>query len=196
MLQHEGACPVNEAKNRLRKFYYDVDVKSGMCSKCHPCKLGAAKAIELIEAIQSGKGEERHVSLLMTIARNMKEGSMCKKGKDQADMLSEMLGKAGDNFSRHVLGVCDHRECPSLTDYEINAERCTMCDACRASCPSSAVEGQKKEPYKTGFMPYRIRQKRCTHCGACLAVCPEGAVVVTSAIEAHAAGRSDAATAE
>ncbi len=44
--------------------------------------------------------------------------------------------------------------------------------------PDFAIEGQKKQPYKSGFTPYRIRQKRCTHCGECIKVCPEGAVII------------------
>jgi ferredoxin len=53
-----------------------------------------------------------------------------------------------------------------------------MCDKCREVCKDFAIEGQKKQPYKTGFTPYRIRQKRCTHCGECIKVCPEGAVYI------------------
>ena len=39
MSQSENKCPVNQTRARLDKFYND-DSKDGMCSKCHPCKLG------------------------------------------------------------------------------------------------------------------------------------------------------------
>ena len=144
----------------------------------------SSNAIRIIELIQEGRGEKRHVTLLRNIARNMKDGSMCKKGKDHADMLSEFLTTYSEDFCRHVRGICDDQECPSLVQYMINGDRCTMCDVCRVACPSTAIEGQKREPYKTGFMPFRVRQKRCTHCGLCLAVCPEGAVYVPADVTA------------
>jgi ferredoxin len=177
MLTNDNKCPVNQTKIALKHFYTD-ESKNGMCSKCHPCKLGLYDAIQILETIQAGKGEKRHVSLLKRIALDVKDGSMCKKGKDHADILNNFIVIYAEDLCRHVKGICDDHECKSLVSYDINASQCTMCGKCQEACPSSAIEGQKSEPYKTGFMPFRIRQKRCTHCGECLAVCPEGAVFV------------------
>jgi len=177
MLTNDNKCPVNQTKIALKHFYTD-ESKNGMCSKCHPCKLGLYDAIQILETIQAGKGEKRHVSLLKRIALDVKDGSMCKKGKDHADILQNFIVIYAEDLCRHVKGICDDHECTSLVTYDINADQCTMCGKCQDVCPSSAIEGQKSEPYKTGFMPFRIRQKRCTHCGECLAVCPESAVFV------------------
>ena len=177
MSTNDNKCPVNQTKLALKQFYTD-ESKNGMCSKCHPCKLGVYDAIQILETIQAGKGEKRHVSLLKRIARDVKDGSMCKKGKDHADILNNFIVIYAEDLCRHVKGICDDHECKSLVIYDINADQCTMCGKCQEACPSSAIEGQKSEPYKTGFMPFRIRQKRCTHCGECLAVCPESAVFV------------------
>lgn len=177
MSQQENNCPVNATKARL-EFFYNDDSKTGMCSKCHPCKLGIYDAIKILETIQAGKGETRHISLLRRIADDVKDGGMCKKGKDHADIISTLLTGHAEDLYRHVKGVCNSRACANLVTYMIDPERCTMCNACKDACASSAIEGQKQVPYKTGFTPYRIRQKRCTHCGECLAVCPEAAVVV------------------
>ena len=177
MSTNEMKCPVNQTKLALKQFYTD-ESKNGMCSKCHPCKLGIYDAIQILDTIQSGKGEKRHVALLKRIAQDVKDGSMCKKGKDHADILSNFLVIYAEDLCRHVKGICDDHECKSLVTYEINADQCTMCGKCQEACPSSAIEGQKIELYKTGFTPFRIRQKRCTHCGECLVVCPESAVFV------------------
>jgi ferredoxin len=177
MSTNENKCPVNQTKLALKQFYTD-ESKNGMCSKCHPCKLGIYDAIQILETIQAGKGEKRHVSLLRRIALDVKDGSMCKKGKDHADILNNFIVIYAEDLCRHVKGICDDHECKSLVTYDIKADQCTMCGKCQDACPSSAIEGQKSEPYKTGFMPFRIRQKRCTHCGECLAVCSEGAVFV------------------
>jgi ferredoxin len=177
MSQQESKCPVNLTKIRLEKFYND-DSKDGMCSKCHPCKLGIYDAIKIFEAIQAGAGAEKHIAQLRRIAVDVKDGGMCKKGKDHADILAAFLKDHAAVLERHIQGVCTDHECAALVTYAIDATRCTMCDKCREVCKDFAIEGQKKQPFKTGFTPYRIRQKRCTHCGACIKVCPEGAVYI------------------
>ena len=180
MSQQESKCPVNLTRIKLEKFYND-DSKDGMCSKCHPCKLGIYDAIKIFELIQAGKGDKKHIAQLRRIAVDVKDGGMCKKGKDHADILALFLNDHAGLLERHVQGVCTINECAALVSYDIDAARCTMCDKCREVCKDFAIEGQKKLPYKTGFTPYRIRQKRCTHCGECIKVCPEGAVYIYEA---------------
>ena len=157
-----------------------------MCSKCHPCKLGIFDAVKILEAIQAGKGNAKYAAQLSRIAADVKDGGMCKKGKDHADILAAFLSQHGEDLQRHVDGVCQHRECAALVTYEIDAEKCTMCDKCRVVCKDFAIEGQKAVSYQGGFTPYRIRQRRCTHCGECIKVCPEGAVVIVETVREEA----------
>ncbi|HUI46721.1 MAG TPA: NADH-ubiquinone oxidoreductase-F iron-sulfur binding region domain-containing protein [Nitrospirota bacterium] len=180
MSQQENKCSVAATKNNLEKFYYD-DSKDGMCSKCHPCKLGIYDAIKIFELIQAGKGAAKHVAQLQRIAADVKDGGMCKKGKDHADILGAFLKEHSEDLNRHIKGVCTSLECKYLIRYEINPDKCTMCDKCREACKDFAIEGMKAVQYKGGFTPYRIRQKRCTHCGECIKVCPEGAIFVSEA---------------
>ena len=188
MFTNEVNCPVNQTKLALQHFYHD-DSKDGMCSKCHPCKLGIYESIKILETIQAGKGDKHHVALLRRIARDVKDGSMCKKGKDRGDILYEFLMIHAEDLCRHVKGVCDDHECKSLVTYDVHADSCTSCGTCQEACPSAAIEGQKREPYKTGYTPFRVRQKRCSHCGECLAVCPEGAVIVSGDAPVRLPGR-------
>jgi ferredoxin len=178
MSQLESKCPVMATRLKL-EFFYNDDSKDGMCSKCHPCKLGIYDAVKILEAIQAGKGIDIYPGLLRRIAEDVKDGGMCKKGKDRADILAAFLKDFSDDLQRHIKGVCTHQVCARLVTYEIDRMKCTMCDKCRLACKDFAVEGQKAVPGKTGFTPYRIRQKRCTHCGECIKVCPEGAVIIT-----------------
>ncbi len=177
MSQQESKCPVDIARLKLTHFYND-DSKDGMCSKCHPCKLGIFDAIKILEAVQAGKGRSKDMAQLRRIAVDVKDGGMCKKGKDHADILAAFLKDHAAELDQHIKGVCSIRECKYLVRYEINPSLCTMCDKCAEACKDFAIEGQKKVPYKTGFTPYRIRQRRCTHCGECIKVCPEKAVVI------------------
>jgi len=181
---------VSTVKTALTEFYYSNDPKTMMCSKCHPCKLGIYDAVQILELIQTGKGDPRHGGLLKRIAEDVKDGGMCKKGKDQADVLAAMLRDHAEDLNRHVEGVCIHGECARLVRYEINPDRCTNCDKCREVCAPFAIEGEKRKPFVSGYLPYRIRQKRCTHCGECIKVCPEGAIyVVAEVAEAVGAGK-------
>jgi ferredoxin len=187
MPQQESKCPVNQTRIRLDKFYND-DSKDGMCSKCHPCKLGIYDAIKIFELIQAGKSAKKHIAQLQRIAVDVKDGGMCKKGKDHADVLAAFLKDHGSVLERHVLGVCAAKECSTLVTYMVDPGKCSMCDKCRDACRDFAIEGQKLVSGKTGFTPYRIRQKRCTHCGECIKVCPENAIYIyeeTKAFEAE-----------
>jgi ferredoxin len=177
MSQPESKCPVDQTRRKLEKFYND-DSKDGMCSKCHPCKLGIYDAIKIFELIQAGRGARKHIAQLQRIAVDVKDGGMCKKGKDHADILAVFLKDYTAVLERHIQGVCTARECSALVTYMINPDQCTMCDKCRPVCKDFAIEGQKLVPGKTGFTPYRIRQKRCTHCGECIKVCPENAIYI------------------
>ncbi len=187
MSEQESKCPVNDVRLKLA-FFYNDDSKNGMCSKCHPCKLGIFDAVKILESIQAGRGEQKHVALLQRIAADVKDGGMCKKGKDHADILSAFLKDHLAELERHIRGVCGYHECRMLVRYEIDPSRCTMCDECRTVCKDFAIEGQKAQLYKGGYLPYRIRQRRCTHCGECIKVCPEGAIVIVETEREQAAG--------
>ncbi len=177
MSQQESNCPVNSVRAKLT-FFYNDDSKNGMCSKCHPCKLGIFDAVKILEAVQADQGEEKHAELLRRIAAEVKDGGMCKKGKDHADILAAFLKDHLADLEKHIKGVCGRRECKLLVRYEIDPDKCTMCDECRKVCKDYAIEGQKALSYRSGYTPYRIRQRRCTHCGECIKVCPEGAVLI------------------
>jgi nitroreductase/NAD-dependent dihydropyrimidine dehydrogenase PreA subunit len=51
----------------------------------------------------------------------------------------------------------------------IDADKCTLCGACVATCPSDMVRRREDR--------IKIGRVACIECGHCLAVCPEGAIV-------------------
>jgi len=171
------ACAVQRALHFITEF-----LEGPMCGKCYPCALGTYEAKVKLTKISRHLGDvsDADVSVLLRIGRNMIEGSFCKKGKDTGRFLTETLTGAEDEFKQHISGQCPKQECVTLIKYVINPERCTMCGNCADACKYGAILGEKRTPYRSGYLPFEIRQKRCTKCGKCVTVCTENAIEVIS----------------
>lgn len=171
----EKACPVQRTLYFIKEF-----IEGPMCSKCYPCSLGTGEAkIRLIRISQHLKNvDEADIQVLKRIGLNMIEGSFCKKGKDTGKFILEVLANSEGEFGQHLSGICPKKECAGLVEYTINPELCIMCGKCSEVCQYSAITGEKKQLYLSGYIPFEIRQKRCTKCGECITVCPTGAIEV------------------
>lgn len=70
------------------------------------------------------------------------------------------------SLTRSVLpGVCK-----DLLTYQIIADKCKGCTACKRVCPNDAIVGEVKQPH-------RIDTTKCIKCGACMEKCRFGAIV-------------------
>ena len=167
----EKGCPVQKA------LYYITEFLSGpMCGRCFPCAMGSYEARIRLQKIVDGKGEEAHLFALKRIAEEMAEGSLCKKGKDTAKFILEWMGT--NVYEEHINGRCPSRDCKAFIEYRIIPEKCIMCGLCKDACKYGAILGEKKKPYKGGYLPFEIRQKRCVKCGDCMSVCPTEAIII------------------
>ncbi|MBI3592275.1 MAG: 4Fe-4S binding protein [Nitrospirae bacterium] len=165
-------CPVQKA------LYYVTEFLAGpMCGRCFPCALGSYEARVRLQNIVEGRGAEADLLAVKRIATDMSEASMCKKGKDTAKFILEWMSTGV--FHEHARGRCPERACLSLIEYSIIPDKCTMCGLCQDVCKYTAIIGEKKKPYRSGYLPFEIRQKRCAKCGECIKVCPEGAIIIT-----------------
>jgi NAD-dependent dihydropyrimidine dehydrogenase PreA subunit len=171
----EKACAVRKALYFIEEF-----ISGPMCGKCFPCALGTAEAKIRLSglAVHRDNISVKDIETLRRVGLQMIEGSFCKKGKDTGKFLLDTLSAAGDEFIKHLSGVCPKKECISLIRYEINPDLCIMCNNCAEACKHHAIIGEKRSAYRSGFLPYQIRQKKCTKCGDCLPVCPTAAVVL------------------
>ena len=170
----ERACAVRKALYFIEEF-----ISGPMCGRCFPCALGTAEArIRLRRLAGQREGiSGKDIETLRRIGLQMTEGSFCKKGKDTGKFLLDVLTGAEEEFRQHLSGTCPKKECVSLIRYEINPDLCIMCDKCAEVCKHHAIVGEKKESFRSGFLPYQIRQKKCTKCGDCYTVCPTAAIV-------------------
>ncbi|MBI4844149.1 MAG: 4Fe-4S binding protein [Nitrospirae bacterium] len=152
-----------------------------MCGRCFPCSFGSYEARIRAKRLTAGTASAEDVERLKRIGGNMLEASMCKKGKDTAAYILEKI--ATGDLLEHLSGLCASRECVDFDKYIIIPGKCTMCGLCLDVCKDSAIKGEKREAYRTGYLPFEIIQKRCTKCGECVKVCPENAILVISARE-------------
>jgi NAD-dependent dihydropyrimidine dehydrogenase PreA subunit len=118
---------------------------------------------------------------LSEVAREMLDGSMCKKGKNTAGFILEWMDTTA--FSSHIEGSCPDRTCSAYIEYRIISGKCTLCGECLTACKYGAVHGEKKQAFISGYKPFEIRQTKCVKCGECIKVCKEGAIKLISAKE-------------
>lgn len=163
------SCPVRKAA-----YYIDAFLKKLMCGKCFPCALGTHEAAIILRIMISGNAANADIDALSRIAEAMLMASRCRKGRNTAQFITELLKT--ETFSEHAKGRCPNRECASYSDYRIVSEKCIMCGECQAVCTCHAVVGEKKVPYLSGYLPFEIVSMRCTRCGECLKVCPNDAI--------------------
>jgi ferredoxin len=169
----EKICAVQRALYFIGEF-----ISGPMCSKCYPCSFGTGEArIRLMRISRhSEDASEADIDTLRRIGLNMSEGASCKRGRDAGKFIVDLLSVSDEEVRQHIAGVCPKRECADLVRYVIRPQLCIMCGKCSEACEAGAIIGEKKQPYRSGFLPFEIRQKRCTRCGACVSVCPTGAI--------------------
>jgi NAD-dependent dihydropyrimidine dehydrogenase PreA subunit len=178
----EMRCPVQKA------LYYVSEFLAGpMCGRCFPCSLGTYEARIILNRITEGNGTGLDLMKLRRISEEMLIGSLCKKGKDTARFILDWMDT--DVFKKHIEGVCPENQCTALFEYRIIPERCTMCGMCKDVCKYGAIQGEKKKPFLSGYLPFEIRQRKCTKCGECIKVCPEGAIIVVNTREKELTGK-------
>lgn len=164
-------CAVEQA------IYYVKEFLAGpMCGRCFPCSMGVFDAMLRLKRLRAGTGAQADIDALKRISEHMAVSSMCKKGKDTAKFIADWIAQG--EFDSHLKGICPARTCKALVIYEIDADKCTMCGLCLDACRDLAIEGEKAEKFKAGYMPFEVRLKRCTRCDECRKVCPFGAVMV------------------
>jgi heterodisulfide reductase subunit A-like polyferredoxin len=182
----EKACPVQKAL-----YYIEEFISGPMCGRCFPCALGTGEArIRLIRISQHSENvSKKDIEALKRVGSRMIEASFCKKGKDVGKFLVETISAADEAFMQHISGICPNRECKNLIEYVINPELCNMCGKCSEVCKYDAIIGEKKNRYRSGYLPFEIRRKRCTRCGECIKVCPTGAVEIVAAFADELVGK-------
>jgi len=115
----ETTCMVEIAR------YFLSFTQAESCGKCVPCRLGTRQMLEILTRITEGKGRESDIDTLLTIARTVKECSLCGLGQTCPNPVLTTLNYFRDEYEAHI----KEKKCPAA-----------VCDAlmispCQHTCP-------------------------------------------------------------
>ena len=119
VVMDEATCMVDVAR-----FFLDF-VQNESCGKCTPCRLGTRQMLEILTRITEGKGREQDIDTLLTIARTVKECSLCGLGQTSPNPVLTTINYFRDEYDAHI----KEKKCPAA-----------VCDAlmispCQHTCP-------------------------------------------------------------
>jgi NADH-quinone oxidoreductase subunit F len=115
----ETTCMVDVAR------YFLSFTQSESCGKCVPCRLGTKQMLEILTRITQGKGREEDMDTLLTIARTVKECSLCGLGQTCPNPILTTLEYFRDEYETHIKEKkCAAAVCDAL-----------MISPCQHTCP-------------------------------------------------------------
>jgi NADH-quinone oxidoreductase subunit F len=159
IVMDEETCMVDVAR------FFMSFIQSESCGKCVPCRAGTKQMLDILTRITKGQGKKEDIDLLLSLANDIKAGSLCGLGQTSPNPVLTTLRYFRDEYEAHVEGRCPACACPDLTSFYILPKRCQGCGACARACPAAAITGERK-------MVHVIDQQKCIKCGTCLKACP------------------------
>lgn len=166
----ERTCMVD-----LAKYFLDFTEKES-CGKCTFCRIGTLRMKEILEKITRGYGVLDDITKLESLAKSIKETSLCGLGQSAPNPVLTTLEYFMDEYLEHIeQKVCRGKRCKALIEYFISPDRCTACNLCSKSCPANAIIGKTKEKGS-----YKVQTDKCIKCGVCKDVCKFNAVDILS----------------
>ena len=165
IVMDEDTCMVD-----IAKFFLEFTVDES-CGKCTPCRVGTKRLLEKLDKITKGNGTLEDIDELEELCHYIKANSLCGLGQTAPNPVLSTLKFFRDEYIAHVVDKkCPAGVCKSLLHYEIVADKCKGCTACKRACPAGAISGEVKTPHV-------IDKSKCIKCGACIEKCKFGAIV-------------------
>jgi NADH-quinone oxidoreductase subunit F len=119
VVMDETTCMVDVAR------YFLSFTQSESCGKCAPCRLGTRQMLEILTRITQGKGRDSDIDTLLSIAKTVKECSLCGLGQTCPNPVLTTFNYFRDEYEAHI----KEKKCPAA-----------VCDAlmispCQHTCP-------------------------------------------------------------
>jgi len=119
VVMDDSTCMVEIAR------YFLSFTQAESCGKCTPCRLGTRQMLEILTRITQGKGRDEDIDTLLTIAKVVKECSLCGLGQTCPNPVLSTINYFRDEYEAHI----KDKKCPAA-----------VCDAlmispCQHTCP-------------------------------------------------------------
>jgi len=161
----ESDCMVN-----IARFFLEF-TQAESCGKCIPCRIGTKRLLEILTRITEGEGRKGDIELLLDLARDVKDASLCGLGMSAPNPVLSTIRYFRHEYEAHIFDKhCPAKVCRKLLTFFIREDLCVGCGMCAKTCPTGAAAGKKKKPH-------RIDTASCIKCGACYDVCKFKAVL-------------------
>ena len=141
IITDETTCMVDLAK------YFLSFTQRESCGKCVPCRLGTKKMLEILTAITKGESSLKDLDQLISLAEDVKIGSLCGLGQTVPNPVLSTIRFFRDEYESHIINKeFPARVCVDLIKFEVNEENCKKCGLCFKACPAEAISWEKKQP--------------------------------------------------
>ena len=119
VVMDDSTCMVEIAR------YFLSFTQAESCGKCTPCRLGTRQMLEILTRITQGKGNDKDIDTLLSIASTVKECSLCGLGQTCPNPVLTTIKYFRDEYEAHI----KEKKCPAA-----------VCDAlmispCQHTCP-------------------------------------------------------------
>jgi NADH-quinone oxidoreductase subunit F len=101
IVMDETTCMVR-ALRRLSYFYYEES-----CGQCTPCREGTGWLWRMVDRIETGRGRQEDLDLLVNVANNILGRTICALGDAAALPVKSFIQHFRDEFQYHI----DHKKC-------------------------------------------------------------------------------------
>ena len=119
VVMDEATCMVEVAR------YFLSFTQDESCGKCVPCRLGTKQMLEILTRITQGKGRDSDIDTLLTIARAVKECSLCGLGQTCPNPVLTTINYFRDEYEAHI----KEKKCPAAVCDSL------MISPCQHTCP-------------------------------------------------------------
>jgi NADH-quinone oxidoreductase subunit F len=154
VVMDEATCMVEVAR------YFLSFTQSESCGKCTPCRLGTRQMLEILTRITEGKGRDEDIDTLLSIAKTVKECSLCQLGQTAPNPVLSTINYFRDEYEAHI----KEKKCPAAVCEAL------MISPCQHTCPAGInipkyVAYIAEGDYKSSIETIRERNPFAAVCG-------------------------------